>query len=137
MTVTRLAQLEGAWRLTRRIDDALQAEAGRLSGEAEFTYRDGLWHYTETGDLEFAGRPTLRASREYRYIEIDGGAEVQFANGAPFHVFYWQTASASHFCDPDTYEVNYDFSGWPNWSSEWTVSGPRKKYVMQSRYSRT
>ena len=45
---------------------------------------------------------------------------------------------ALHHCDPDMYNVSYDFTRWSQrkkqWRSVWTVLGPRKDYKMLSSY---
>lgn len=134
--VTSLADLSGEWRLTRVIEDARAGERLTLEGRAVFRRKDEGWIYEETGRLSAPGRPTLEATRTYLYRDLPGGAEVLFADGRPFHRFHWADAGARHWCDPDTYDVRYDFAAWPRWRAEWRVSGPRKDYVLVSDYER-
>jgi hypothetical protein len=62
---------------------------------------------------------------------------VYFADGTFFHRFALSPQpEAAHFCAPDQYDVTYNFTDWPHWSSTWRVKGPRKDYTMQSRYIR-
>ena len=41
---------------------------------------------------------------------------------------------SGHWCDPDQYDGSYDFSAWPAFTVTWSVRGPRKAYLMSSRY---
>jgi hypothetical protein len=49
-------------------------------------------------------------------------------------------ASGKHFCNPDNYEVKYEFQfkneELSNWTIEYRVKGPRKNYVMSTCYTR-
>lgn len=133
-----LRDFEGCWRIDRQIDDRLAGQAGALRGEAVFSAQgDGL-RYDETGTLRLAGQPALEARQSYFWRQAACGIAVSFADGRPFHTIDLPGAhaAASHHCPPDTYLVRYDFSAWPEWSSIWTVTGPRKTYVMRTRYSR-
>ena len=75
---------------------------------------------------------------ERRYLWHTEGAEivVRFADERPFHRFSPAAPAASHWCAPDTYRVRYDFAHWPLWQAQWDVTGPRKDYLMISRYER-
>jgi len=44
--------------------------------------------------------------------------------------------ACAHWCDPDQYDGQYDFSRWPEWRCIWQVRGPRKDYRMTSLYCR-
>lgn len=136
MTVTRLAQLEGIWRLQRRIQDRHLDRVGQLTGQAQIVEDGVIWRYTEQGMLQWPEGPALQASRTYLFVQTPNGVEVRFEDGTAFHEFSWNTASAMHFCAPDTYKVAYSFTQRPDWTSTWTVTGPRKKYRMESHYSR-
>ncbi len=63
--------------------------------------------------------------------------EVSFADMRPFHSIPLGEINpeATHLCPPDRYHVAYDFCGWPNWQTIWTVEGPRKDYRMESRFT--
>jgi hypothetical protein len=49
-------------------------------------------------------------------------------------------AKASHFCTPDTYDVQYEFKfqgvQLKEWIMEYTVKGPQKDYRLRSVYRR-
>ena len=134
----KLADFEGAWRLTRRIEDRLAGQTGHLEGVARFTRdADGLI-YSETGTLRLPDQPEMQAERRYLWREAGTRIEVFFEDDRPFHAFdpADPRPAAEHWCDPNSYAVRYDFSAWPDWSSEWQVTGPRKDYMMHSQYCR-
>lgn len=109
-----------------------------LTGEAVLA-RSGLrLVYTETGRLLIPGQAPLTAMQRYVWQERAGWVAIRFSDGRPFHGFPLRAAQAeaTHLCEPDRYLVRYDFSRWPEWSSEWHVTGPRKEYVMRSCYLR-
>ena len=133
-----LADFTGRWRIDRRIEDRHLNRTGQLHGAAVFTADgDGL-HYDETGTLSFPGQPPLEARQTYLWRAGRQGVAVCFADGRAFHSFDLSApqTSASHDCAPDLYLVRYDFSAWPHWSSDWSVTGPRKDYVMATQYQR-
>jgi len=134
------ALFAGHWVIRRDILDLDSEWLGRLEGQAVFSHQGGgLLLYREEGRLKFGGLEDIAASRDYRWnIGEDGKIAVMFANGSPFHefAFSFARAEASHFCDPDLYEVAYDFSSWPQWRTEWRVEGPRKDYRMVTIYNR-
>ncbi|QFT93535.1 hypothetical protein FIU86_11845 [Roseovarius sp. THAF9] len=131
--VPELADFEGVWRLERDVVHANAAPA-RFEGEARFVPgQDGLI-YREAGVLTMAGEAPMRAERGYLWrAGNSGGIDVMFEDGRFFHSITG-SAEARHWCDPDTYHVQYDFGGWPEWRATWAVSGPRKAYQMISRY---
>ncbi|MDJ0860279.1 MAG: DUF6314 family protein [Dinoroseobacter sp.] len=130
-----LADFEGRWYVTRRIEDRRGPE-GRFEGAADFTRTaDGLT-YSETGQLS-AGGQSFAATRRYLWREASDQIEVLFEDGRPFHVFALNAQpSAAHDCAPDRYDVAYDFRKWPTWRAVWDVHGPRKDYRMVTEYRR-
>ncbi len=127
-----LTDFEGAWQLSRDVihDGGLPA---RFEGRALWTRAgDGL-DYVETGTLEIAGQGRFAAERRYRW---GPDLRVYFDDGRFFHQVPTQGGSTGHWCDPDQYDVVYDFSAWPRFSAEWVVRGPRKSYRMTSDYRR-
>lgn len=130
-------RFEGAWQVSRRIEDSVSGQVGLFEGVARFLPNaDGL-RYHEAGGLRLGEGAVMRAERVYLW-RIDGRrVEVSFEDGRPFHEFdLGSDAEVVHQCDPDLYRVRYDFGDWPRWSSCWHVSGPRKAYVMTSDYAR-
>ncbi len=133
-----LADFLGHWTLARTIDDRQASRTGRLEGQATLVSQDDTAAlYEEEGTLQMDGQPDLIATR--RYIWQDSGQgriTVHFDDGRVFHEIELDRKMpiAEHVCDPDFYHVTYDFSRWPDWSSEWRVRGPRKDYRMVSTY---
>jgi hypothetical protein len=125
----------GCWRIDRRIEDALGAN-GHFTGMA--TISPGTktaCNYRETGTLRL-GETSFEAERRYRWTETSPGLlSIFFDDGRFFHSFSLSpNVDATHDCPPDWYEVQYDFASWPSWTARWRVTGPRKDYVMESRY---
>ena len=131
-----LKDFEGRWRIARRITDALGKDA-TFAGTAVFSPAGADLILHEAGRLELSGQGGFQAERRYLWRAQGALIEVLFDDGRPFHRFdpAGAVAEAGHWCDPDTYDVRYDFGRWPRWSAEWRVTGPRKDYVMQSVYT--
>ncbi len=134
--ITTLKDLAGDWVLSRTIDDRYGSTTMAMEGTAAFT-RDGEdWFYRESGTLTPQNGSAMQAERTYIFRETPGGALVLFRDGSPFHLIRWSDPVATHFCEPDTYRVAYDIDQWPQWTSCWTVTGPRKDYVSTTVYTR-
>lgn len=128
----------GRWTARRSIEDALSGHHGQFEGMAEITERGdtGSWLYHEAGDLRYGAGAAMRAERRYLWQPKGAAIDVCFEDGRAFHTIALQGgARAAHWCDPDQYDVTYDFADWPHWRSEWRVSGPRKSYVMVTAYA--
>lgn len=136
---TRLADFEGVWRLRRRIEDALTGQDVTGEGQAELVAdgQGGLIH-DETLRLHYPGTAPLTGTRRYLWRSDGAYVAVLFADGRPFHrITLDVTASEDvHDCAPDRYAGHYDFTAWPEWTARWTVCGPRKDYVMRTRFCR-
>ncbi|SPJ26226.1 DUF6314 family protein [Palleronia abyssalis] len=132
-----LADFAGVWAIRRTIDDRRQDQVGRFEGEGRFTVEGATLHYRETGLLKI-GDATLEAEQSHVWRSDGTLIRVCFSDGRPFHSFETGVLhpAAQHLCAPDTYDVAYDFGGWPEWRSEWTVTGPRKDYTLVSTYAR-
>lgn len=126
-----LIDFMGHWTLTRSIAHADGTE-GRFEGTAVWTPDGEGARYHETGHLIL---PQARFAAERRYT-WDADLNVFFEDGRFFHAVPRVGGEAAHWCDPDQYDVSYDFSTWPRWSCRWQVLGPRKNYVMTSVYQR-
>ncbi|MFZ1660619.1 MAG: DUF6314 family protein [Paracoccaceae bacterium] len=127
----------GRWTIQRQIEDRLSNQPGQFEGQADFQVSDGGLLYHEEGWLTLATAAPMFASRDYRWRAGGGRIAVDYADGRPFHDFDPDEGAAFHACDPDSYRVTYDFSGWPQaWQSEWVVTGPRKDYVMTTHFLR-
>ena len=131
-----LMDFTGDWTVMRTIEDRL-AGAGRFEGTARFSPDGTGLRYTEAGILTLSTGASMRAERTYLWRAIEAGLiEVLFDDARPFHRFDPNAGGAGerHYCDPDIYDVVYDFTKWPEWVSTWTVKGPRKDYIMRSTY---
>ncbi|MCR9111010.1 DUF6314 family protein [Marivita sp. XM-24bin2] len=125
----------GLWSVSRVISDHFSASTGTFHGTACFTAAKHGLAYIETGKLQLAGQPPFHAERRYHWHQDENGLHVSFDDGRPFHSFDPDNPEASHWCDPDTYEVTYEFDDWPHWRTIWNVSGPRKAYQMITEYA--
>ncbi|MGC9417532.1 MAG: DUF6314 family protein [Rhodovulum sp.] len=131
-----LEHFRGHWGLSRVIEDARTGGTARLEGRAVFAPEGEGLRYTEEGVLRIEGHAPLTATRAYLWRPATGGIELFFEDGRFFHAIGPGVhPQALHDCPPDRYEVAYDFAAWPRWSSRWRVTGPRKDYVMTSRYA--
>jgi len=134
MSMTPLDFL-GRWTIKRRIEDALSGQDASFSGVAEISEQGDQWRYSETGQLQIVGAKPMTAERRYIWRADAAGVDVFFEDGRFFHrIALASAANAAHWCDPDQYDVVYDFVDWPIWQSVWIVIGPRKNYTMQSVY---
>lgn len=134
----RLTDFEGTWRIARRIEDEWLGTTGLFEGLGRFTPgKDGV-HYREVGELRLPQEPPMAASRDYLWREGEAGIAVLYPDGRPFHLIAAGRAVVQdwHQCDPDTYEVTYNFTHWPAWRMIWRVYGPRKHYTSVSDFRR-
>ncbi len=128
-----LADFEGAWKIERVITPEVGASA-RFSGSATWTAQSDDLAYAEVGTLYIDGAAPMQAERRYLWTP---GLHVYFDDGRFFHTVPAAGGEASHWCDPDSYHVSYDFSDWPDFRATWTVEGPRKSYVMTNHFRPT
>jgi len=126
-----LADFMGVWALSRRITHATGTEAG-FEGTAVWQPGPEGALYRETGVL-VTGAQQFQAERAYLWST---DLTVCFDDGRYFHKVPPLGGTAAHWCDPDQYNVTYDFDPWPDWQATWHVRGPRKDYTMVSRYRR-
>jgi hypothetical protein len=136
MFIPRLSDFEGEWALDRQIEDRLLDAPVRFQGRAIFRPDGEGYRYQEVGQMTIGDAAPMEARRAYLWFQRDGRIVVTHDDGRPFHDFDPADPVARHVCTPDDYRVRYDFSGWPDWSATWRVSGPRKNYRLVSRYSR-
>lgn len=130
-----LADFAGDWQMARSVDDR-RGPPARFTGTARFRPDAQGLRVTEEGVMS-VDNTQYSASRVFLWRARDDGIVVLFSDGRPFHQFRPAgLVAAAHWCDPDQYDVTYDFTRWPVWTSEWRVRGPRKDYVMRSTYRR-
>lgn len=134
--VIQLNDFVGHWQLERKITDHRAGLRGTLRGVADFSVDgDGLL-LIERGQLCYGDGTPMQAERRYLWRAEGQGITVYFDDGRRFHWFSAAQPSAKHDCAPDSYKVTYSFGDWPVWAAMWHVTGPRKHYVLESRYFR-
>jgi hypothetical protein len=92
---------------------------------------EGTLHWTDSGGKPFTGP----ASREYllRPSDAPDAMEVFFPDGRPFHRMSFTAADTElHWCDPDTYRVQYNRVGQDEFRYTWDVTGPAKDLLLES-----
>jgi hypothetical protein len=140
------SSFEGAWSLHRRIEDQRAGQSAQLTGAVRLARDTTGLRYHEQGQLHIPGQQVMASTRVYLWRpgstqsgspQSGSDVVVLFEDGRYFHTFSLTdpTPQASHFCEPDQYEVSYDFTLWPKWRSTWRVHGPRKTYTMISDYA--
>jgi len=132
----QLADFHGSWTIDREIQDHLTGTVSHFKGTGVFSPDQDQTIYLEKGKLMLAGVPPMTSERRYFWRESTLGIDVFFDDNRPFHSFQFDMGQAAHWCDPDQYDVRYEFGSWPLWTSEWKVKGPRKSYTMHSAYSK-
>jgi hypothetical protein len=132
-----LPDFAGRWTVQRRIDDRHAGQQLRFEGEVQIGPEADHWRYQETGALILPNGTRLTADRAYLWRAQGDNIAVYFEDDRFFHAFAPEgKPEAAHWCDPDQYNARYDFSDWPNWRAEWTVTGPRKDYTMVSEFAK-
>ncbi|GGD34895.1 DUF6314 family protein [Sinisalibacter lacisalsi] len=132
----QLDDFTGRWRIARRIEDAWMDTTGLFEGVARFTPdAEGLL-YSEVGELRLPQEPPMAARRKLLWRQDGAGIAVLFEDGRPFHRIdpAARVVQDWHDCDPDAYDVTYNFTRWPHWRMIWKVCGPRKDYVSISDF---
>jgi len=138
VTQELIERFKGDWTLSRHIFDLDSQWLGRFEGQAIIIETEKGLHYHEEGKLQFGGLTAMTATRDYIWTLPDAKTvRVLFEDGKHFHDFdpTEPRPQATHYCDPDEYDVTYDFRKWPEWRAEWRVEGPKKDYRMVSMYS--
>ncbi len=132
-----LNDFEGVWQLDRRIEDVRAGQVIQGTGTARFVPDDAGLIYDEELSLQVPGAPMMQATRRYLWRAAPEGIAILFDDERPFHTIRLTDAAPEdrHYCDPDIYDVAYDLSQFPQWHARWRVSGPRKNYVLTSRYA--
>ena len=130
-----LWSLAGQWSLDRQIRHA-DGRENSFIGKAVFTRSGSRLIQEESGLLQLDDQ-ALEARQRLVWKQAGPSLRVHFADMRPFHEFSLGVTNpeAVHDCPPDRYHVAYDFAHWPIWRSVWTVTGPRKDYVMRSTYA--
>jgi hypothetical protein len=136
MTVTT-SDFLGLWQIERTIEDGHSASRAVFTGEASISHDVTHCIYAEVGTLAMAGVKPMTAERRYLWRPDANGFDISFTDERFFHRLSLSgPTQAAHWCDPDQYDVIYDFTDFPSWKSTWHVVGPRKNYVMHSAFRR-
>jgi hypothetical protein len=132
--------LTGSWSLRRSIDNGVS-----MSGTATIaSLDDGRFSYHERGRLRLADGYEIDGERRYLFEESDGGFSVFFAESQPrlFHRIVLDrtgtglVGEGTHLCGDDRYDSRYRFSADKSFTIEHAVSGPRKRYRIETLYTR-
>jgi len=135
-----LGSLTGSWLLRRSIDNGAS-----MSGTATIARQGtGGFAYHERGWLRLTDGQEIDAERRYLFEECDGGFSVFFAESPPrlFHRVVLDPIGSSlvgegmHLCGDDRYDSRYRFDADGSFTIEHAVSGPRKRYTMETLYTR-
>lgn len=132
------AFLRGAWSLERELADRAATRRGRARGRAVFAPDGAALRYREEGILTLGDyRGAFFRDGLYRF-PTPARAEVAFADGRPFHDLdlthgAWR---ACHRCGDDRYEGRFAVLHADAWQAVWRVTGPRKDWVLSSRFRR-
>jgi hypothetical protein len=135
-----LPSLMGWWVLSRSIDNG-----GSMVGSAAISRRDdGRYDYREAGRLTLADGQTMEAERRYIFATEADGFAVFFAETPPllFHRVVLErtgptlVANGIHLCGADHYDTSYEFRADGSFTIRHVVTGPRKRYAMETRYTR-
>jgi len=128
----------GAWRLERDVEDRRAAVTGRLSGRAIFRPDGPDLRYREDGTLSLGDyRGVFYRSYRYRFPD-SARAAVAFEDARPFHELDLSRGAwrATHHCGADLYEGRFTVSDEDTWCAVWRVTGPRKDWLLSSRFQR-
>ncbi|RME14657.1 MAG: trigger factor [Alphaproteobacteria bacterium] len=133
-----LFEFEGRWRIARRIEDHWMGRTGLFEGVARFHPDGAGLVLDEVGELRLPQEVPMVARRRYLWREEGDALAVLYEDGSPFHRIAHgaPVVQAWHGCDPDDYEVTYNFTRWPAWRMVWRVRGPRKDYTSISDFTR-
>lgn len=131
MRPRRLRDFHGVWTLDREIVHA-DGRRALVAGVSDWQPEGPGLAQQEQGEMRMQGHRPLSVTRRYLWRR---GPLVRFADGRFFHHVPPLGGATAHWCDPDQYDGQYDFTGWPAFSVTWRVRGPRKDYRMVTRYA--
>lgn len=135
-----VAQLQGNWTLHRRADGSVLMDGAASFADAG----DGHFIYRERGHAVMADGQSFQAERSYIYKNSNDGFSVFFAEKQPrlFHDIVLRktagtlTGDARHPCGDDLYLSRYEFLSDGTFTIRHDVSGPRKRYILETSYAR-
>lgn len=130
------AYLAGTWRVRRTMRDHAAGREGVFEGTAAIRRQGAGLVWREAGTVRF-GDHEGPASRVLRVMPAgDGGWEVHFDDGRPFHPLDLRTGVCDvvHLCGRDRYEGTYRALGAGAMSVAWRIRGPAKDLELSGRY---
>ena len=136
----KFQSLSGHWIIERIIKPG-----GVMIGQAEFKcLSDTEYHYIEQGTLTLDhGEDIEGVKRAYVYKFENDVIQIYYAdgpdNGKLFQALDFTSekeAQAEHLCGEDFYKSSYSFSFPDHFSIQHMVSGPKKDYVSETKYSK-
>lgn len=118
------------WHVQKRIVEV--GATHHFDGQLNFVPRGNGYMACETGQIRLATGAILQSQQTYLWNRHENGVAIKFSDGRAFHIMDLRETipQADHWCEPDMYQVRYDFTNWPNWQCHWHVKGPRKAYEM-------
>lgn len=134
-----LSIYEGEWSFHRQSTDG-----AAMLGQATISPENDHYIYEESGELTLPTGRRLIFNRTYYWVG-DGAALRIYFDSACRNLFLHlipvfdgtkHVGSASHQCGGDTYDAELTFGG-QAFRTMYTVSGPRKDYVLASEYRRS
>ncbi len=128
----------GAWHLARTIEDRRDQRHGFLRGSAAFEPDGRDLRYREYGRLRL-GAYAGPVEQRYRYaFPRPDHVTVRFADGRSFFDLEFSRGRGAflHKCGADLYRGTIEVLDAACFTMSWRVSGPRKDYVLRSRYRR-
>lgn len=135
-----LDRLAGQWQVKRRI-----APGGTFKGTAAFVPRgQRVLAYEEAGTMHVDYGPEVLAKKAYRYVLADDNRlHIYFSDGPSVGGLFQTldplnatTAKAYHHCAPDEYSSTYHWVSPDELVITHKVSGPHKRYTIESTYLR-
>lgn len=135
-----LSDYEGAWSLHRQSTDGAE-----MLGQATITRDNEHYLYEESGELTLPTGERLLFNRTYCWVG-DGATLRIFFDRACRNLFLHlipvfdrtnYIGRASHKCGDDFYDAEFTFEGGQAFRTTYSVSGPRKDYVLTSEYRRS
>lgn len=132
-----LTNFIGEWQFRREI-----INNPLIIGQAIFERRSSNeLHYFERGQYNAKNKQIIKFYREYFYQEVDNLISVYFIEDDSLRLFHNlafknNEASAFHLCGRDEYYVKYQIHDDVNFSIQYDVSGPNKRYSSLTNYYR-
>jgi hypothetical protein len=133
--------LKGNWTFQRTVSGEARAE-----GTASFTRNWNTLNYYESGVLHrFEDKKSFHVYQTYSYRLRNDLISVYFSNKQLFHPLHFDPpnpttfpfiARGTHHCEPDTYEMLYQFDNLNQFRVTCAVKGPHKNYEIYTVFQK-